>query len=324
MISDMLAEHPDILTMSEFFIGLGMKALRPQPMSGGKFWNYLSTQSAAYNCMMKQGILVDETLYDFEAKDARYVPENIPPIMVVALPHLTENHHELFDELGTEIRGLPKAPAATQYERLFDILGEKLNRSTVVERSGGSLMLTPKLLELFPDAKIVHVYRDGRDTAMSMSKHYNFQFFVGLCMQAKSRGTDPFKDLESPKVSAAKIWLQNLAFSFVDAKKMAQIPTLSDFGWYWSESIALGNRLLSRLPEERVLQLKFEDVQDSPREELEKLLHFVNPDLESGDWLDKVSGIPRPARSKFSNLDSDELKSLQTACKEGLDILGYS
>ena len=48
----------------------------------------------------------------------------------------------------------------------------------MVERSGMSLSNVPWLRETFPDAKFVHLFRHGPDTAVSMSEHTAFRLMM--------------------------------------------------------------------------------------------------------------------------------------------------
>jgi hypothetical protein len=50
--------------------------------------------------------------------------------------------------------------------------------TVAVERSGMSLSSVSWLREMFPDAKFVHLFRHGPDTAVSMSEHTGFRLMV--------------------------------------------------------------------------------------------------------------------------------------------------
>jgi len=58
----------------------------------------------------------------------------------------------------------------TAFQQFFDRLAALLGRHVVVERSGGSLPVTGLLRRHFPDARFVHMCRDGPDCALSMSR----------------------------------------------------------------------------------------------------------------------------------------------------------
>ena len=324
MISELLNRHPQVLSLSEFFVPLGPAAFAARRPDGARMWNVYSRQSPALHAMLKDGRVVDEMLYPLEAAGARYRAADIPPIMMVTLPHLTGEPEALFDALEPFVRSQPRMPLAAHYQALFDHLMAKFDRRVWAERSGGSLMLAAKLLHLFPDARVIHVYRDGRDTAMSMAHHHNFRVLVGAIKACRRVGIDGFRDFPLPEGRRLDVWVQRLVFPLLDIRKLAdETVTLADLGDFWSRLILLGQQVLGGLPPDRLLNLRFEEVQQSPRETLGRMIRFIDPSLEDEAWLDAVAKVPRPARSKFTTLPPDEQRAVTDACAPGLAALGY-
>jgi hypothetical protein len=324
MISNMLARHPKILSLSEFFVPLGAAAFARKTPSGPQLWTMLNRQTPALHMMLKDGIVVDEGLYRFDSPGARFAPGNIPPIMCVTLPHLTEEHEALYDELEALVKTHPRRPLAEQYRSLFETLAKKYRREVWIERSGGSLMLAATLLKLFPDAKIVHVFRDGRDTALSMSQHHNFRLLLALIRKMKSLGIDVPKSWIKPDIGPLRLWLETLLLRFLDVERMKgqQFP-LADYGKLWNEMILAGCSVLQAVPRDRLLAVRFEDVQQDPRGRLSELIRFIHPEFEDSGWLDEACGMLRPARSKYGDLPESERIALTAACEPGLTLLGY-
>lgn len=322
MVSEMLNLHPAVLSLSEFFVVLGPGAFARKNATGAQMWNLYSRQSAPLHAMLKDGEVVDENLYPLGAPGARYVAGDLPPILSVTLPHIEPRAEALFDELGPVIRARPAAPLAEQYRFLFAYLGNKYGRKVWVERSGGSLMHAAKLLAHFPDARVIHVYRDGRDTAMSMAKHHNFRVLIAAMRKAK---VDSRKLFLQTRTTRWDYWMQEVGFRFMDARKMIEEARLglADFGTLWNDMVVIGDEVLSKLPPDRLLNLKFEDVQRSPREKLRELIRFIDPSLEDEAWLEKVAAIPKPARSRFTTLPEKEQAAVTQACEPGLRLLGY-
>lgn len=322
MVSEMLSLHPGILSVSEFFMVLGPQAFAWRNPSGERMWRLYSRQSAALHSMLKDGEVVDENLYPLGQPGSRYEAGNLPPILSVTLPHLSPTPDALFDELAPVIRSRPRAPLAEQYRFLFEYLGNKFGRKVWVERSGGSLMHAAKLLAQFPDARVVHVYRDGRDTAMSMSNHHHFRVLIAAMRQGK---VDRRKLFLETRKSPWKCWVHEMIFRLLDVRRMTDRARLglADFGKLWSDMVVIGDEVLSKLPSDRLLNLKFEDLQSSPREKLRELIRFVDPSLDDEGWLDAASAIPKPARSKFLTLPEEDRAALTRACEPGLKLLGY-
>ncbi len=324
MISDLLNRHPRVLSLSEFFVPLGQDGFAWNRPDGERMWRTLTRQSPGLHAMLKDGELVDECLYRHDAPGARYRPETMPPIMAVTLPHLSDKPEALLDELEPLIRARPHMPLGNHYRALFDDLAGKLGKSVWVERSGGTLMHAAKLIRMFPEARVIHVYRDGRDTAMSMSRHHNFKVLVGAILRCRRLGIDVRRSFRATRGRPLDVVLQNLTFRLLDSKKTAALPRLEDFGAFWSDLITVGLECFADLPKHQLLNVRFEDVQAAPREQLRSLIRFIAPSLEDEAWLNEVSAIPRPARSRFRDLPDAQQAALTKACAPGLEKLGYA
>jgi len=324
MISEILARHPKILSLSEFFVPLGWAAFARATPSGPQMWKILSRQTPSLHMMLEDGIIVDEALYPFDKPGARFTPGNVPPIMCVSLPHLTDDYEALYDELETLVQARPRCRLAEQYRFLFATLASKYRRDVCVERSGGSLMIAATLLKLFPQAKVIHVFRDGRDTALSMSRHYNFRIMLALILKLKTLGIDVPKTWRKPLIGPQRLWLEQLLSRFLDMERMKQqVFPVAEYGKLWNQMILTGCDIFAELAEDRVLSVKFEEVQQNPRQQLAELIRFIHPELEDSDWLDEVGNIPRPTPSKYLTLPMPERIALTGACAPALTRLGY-
>ncbi|WP_434620577.1 sulfotransferase [Azospirillum sp. B2RO_4] len=324
MLSDLLNRHRDILSLSEFFVPLGQEAFIWKNPDGARFWRLLSEQGPAMRATLRAGRVVDEALYPYDKPGQRFTAQTMPPVMAVSLPHLTPDYEALYDQLAAEVPSWPRRPLADQYRAFFEHLRGRFGRRVWIERSGGSLMLAAKLLRLFPDARVIHVFRDGRDTAMSMAQHHNFRVLAGLSLACRRVGLNPWARALSPTVGHAEALGYRLMLRLLDTGRLDRegLP-LAEFGRLWSQLIETGDAVLRTLPPDRLLTVRIEDLQNSPRDELRRLIRFVDPSLEDEGWLDAVSPIPRPAKPRFTGLPPDQLRALTDACAPGLDLLGY-
>ena len=323
MISDVLNRHPQVLSLSEVFSTLGPRALFRKRLNGKAMWELCSRQSPALRVMLSADKIVSEILYPFDAPQARFSPQNVPPILCTTLPHLTPGFESLYDELEPVVRARPKENLADQYLFLFEWLCERFGRQVWIERSGGSLLSVPRLRRLFPEARVVHVHRDGRDTALSMSQHPAFKIMLATIDKLQRMGLKPLETVtEAGPVSSA---FALLFLMFANPEKMArQEFDLRAYGDLWSRMILRGQRLLASLPAERFLALSYEDVLNRPREKLKELIEFIDPSLTDGAWLDEAALIPRPNPSKYLSLGPETQGRLTRACAPGLEALGYA
>lgn len=323
MLSNMVRQHPDLLSVSEFFASLSSRAFRGGRMSGAAMAERLGTLSPGGRALLGNGLLVDEFLYPLGPR-ARYRPEEVPPILCATLPHLTDAHEPLWDELAAALRTRGAAMPAEHYRFVFDWLAARFGRRVWLERSGASLLFVPTLARLYPDARFVHVYRDGRDTALSMQRHHFFRLRVQSAELLRGLGLDPFAAFNLPGTSPWMPLLEQLRFRFFDAERYRrmEIP-LAAFGRFWSAMIERGLADLAALPPDRVLSLRYEAVLQAPVEELRRFIRFVGPEFESDAWLAEVATMPQARPSAWQRLAPAELASLAAACEPGQRLLGY-
>lgn len=323
MVSDVLNRHPRILSLSEFFSFVGLKAFLRRRVDGAYMWRLYSRQQNRCRLMLRGRY--EELLYPVDAPDARFSQDDVPPILCAALPHLTEGYEALYDELGPAVRGLPKQSPADHFRRHFEWLGERFNRRVWAERSGGSLLFASRLLRQFPEARVIHVYRDGRETALSMSNHYLFRLIVATMRAFRTMGIDMVELMAKGRHwDRLSPWLEPFVSAFFRPERLPYDKlTLADFGAFWSGMVERGQRIFSQLPPERLLTLQFEEAQANPEEQFRRLIRFISPELEDEAWLREASAIPRPTRSRFAKLQPADQDAVARACHPGLELLGY-
>ncbi len=323
MVSNLLNRHPRVLSLSEFISYIGIRSLSRHRPTGDWMWDRYSRQQHRTRLML-QG-RYEELLYPLDAPSARFSQDDVPPILCATLPHLTERYEELFDELGPVVRGQRRQSPPDHLRYLFEWLCQRFGCCTWAERSGGSLLFASRLLFEFPEARVIHVYRDGRETAISMSRHYLFRLIAANMLAMRSYGFNAMKSLARGRYwERLSFRLEPLARVVLNPKRLPYDKlTLPYFGTLWSAMIERGERMLGRLPSDRMLNVRFEDVQADPDGQNRRLIRFIDPSLEDEAWLREVSSIPRPTPSKFERLEPDEQAALTEACRPGLERLGY-
>lgn len=324
MLSDIVRLHPRLLSVSEFFAALAAGDVRDRQVSGEGAYRRLNTTRPAARAFLSSGLSVDEYTYPL-GPNSRYTPENVPPIMGTTLPHLTEDHEELWDELAPHLRERGRDSLMRHYRFVFEWLASRFGKELWLERSGGSLLLVRALSRHFPDARFVHIFRDGRDTAISMRGHHAFRAMALAALGTRKLGLDPFNAFNWPPTSPWVPPVARLQFRFFSAERYLKARIgLPAFGWFWSNMIERGTRYLEELPPARVLSLRFESMLESPREEITRFIEFVGPGFADAAWLKKASGLPRPKPPRWTALSPDDHIALAEACAPGQAILGYS
>ena len=154
MLSNMLRLNPGILSLSEFF-----SLLMPDPFPAGDldaaaYWRLLSEPWVFFRHLYRLGLRVPEFLYVPGPGSRFTAATGIPPILVTALPHLSEDPEGLYDDVEAFAAGLTPASAAAQHRRLIGWLCDRLGARAWVERSGSSLLYISQLADLFPRRQV--------------------------------------------------------------------------------------------------------------------------------------------------------------------------
>lgn len=324
MLSDVIVRHPRIASLSEFFTlvaDLGGRIAETFPdgeIDGAAVHAIVAGAHPKQTLMHRHDVAMSEVLY---RPSARFGAE-VPAIMQTTLPHLSAEPERLFDELTAFLMAQPRATIGQHYTQLFGWLAERMGKQRWVERSGGSLRIVKRLIETFPNARFVHIVRDGRTTAMSMSKHYGFRMALIALQLTEMLGCDPFE-------SADRSWLADVpdelapflpeAFD-ADAFRRYDTP-LPLCGHYWSGEIIEGLKALSIVPADRVLTLRYEDFHAKPKAAIGRLVEFVDPAPLDTAWIDQVATLVRSARMSVDALDGAERDALEDACAPGFAAL---
>ena len=319
----MVRRNPQILSVSEFFAYLGPGAIRAARVTGEAAFRRLNTPTPALRAFLENASF-GEFLYPLD-KSGRYGIGDLPPIMCTTLPHVTDDHERLWDELGPQLRARGRHRLTDHYRFVLDWLRTRFNRRVWVERTGGTLPMAPVLARWFPDARFVHIHRDGRDTAISMYNHPGFRAMAISSLALRKVGLNPFSHLNwrgsSPWVHIVARIHARLASPQRFLER--EIP-LESFGWVWSGMIESGTGFLDTLAPGRVLSMRFETLLKSPKEEITRFAEFVGPGLSDVKWLEALKTLPRRKTPSWTRLSEERQVRLALACAPGQRILGYA
>ena len=325
MLSDIMNSHPNILSVSEFFTLHSIALFSRWRVSGSGMWRILTRQPQLVRYLLREDY--EELLYPFDDPDSRFTRKNVPPILCVTLPHISDDYEKLFDDMEPIVRSFPRQSSANHCRSLFEWLCERFDRKVWVERSGGSSMYASRLMYRFPEAKIINMYRDGRETAISMFHHHPFRGIAVYILALQERGYDPLK----VEANRSELW-DSMALRLQPLKYLSRFPipmpadqlTVKHFGELWSQMVEISQNFLQHYPSERILNVRFEDFQQNAEQEVRRIFRFISPDLDNEHWVREAAKIPRATQSKFERLGPEERAILTEACRPGLERLGYS
>ncbi|MGW0534885.1 sulfotransferase [Streptomyces sp. NPDC003032] len=322
-LSRILNTHPDVLSLNEYLASVGDAAFPDGPLSGAEFWETLFRPTPYFASMIRSGLLMPEFLYT--RRPGRYTARTtgIPALSLMVLPHLTDDPDGLLDEIRTAVVDWPDRTAAAHHEALFELLGARFGRTAVVERSGYSTGWAPGLRAAFPYAKFVHLFRDGPDCALSMSRHPGYRMITLMREIRERTGVDSHAELSGDQLAALPADLAPLlGDSFDPALVRDREFPLRRFGDLWSELVIQGVRFLDSLPSDQRMTLAYEDLLDAPRQELGRLAAFVGVD-PSPAWLDGACAQLDDSRrgSAQRQLTATDLDGLRKSCAAGTRAL---
>ena len=324
MLSNMLRAHPDILSLSEFMVAIAdfggrtSRAFPGIPIDARELWAILGGCHPRQTIMVRHGCEVEEMIYPLRPGSRFDRTTGVPAVMFAALPHLTENPDALFEELRSFVMQLDPALPAIQYQRVFEWLRRRFRKRVWVERSGGSVRGVSRLAQAFPDARFIHMIRDGRDCALSMSRQLAFRLHAVTAIQAAALGCDPFECTQRRGAWKLPRKLRKLLPEHFDAETLRTLrlpPAL--FGWHWSREIGRGEAALAALSRERVLTVHFEDLLQEPARWLRRMIEFIDPSLVDEQWMRDAASLAGSPRSSWRRLPAVERTLLEWSCIPG-------
>lgn len=327
LLSTMLRDHPEVVSISELFsfvTDFGMRIERAfpnHPVTGEEFWAILAEPQPRQSLVLANGLQMPEVTYPWER--GRYTAaDGLPPILQALIPHLDPCAPDLlFDALEGQVTARPSGPVGHHYRAFFDDLADRFGKRTWVERSGGSLRLAERLLDTFDEAAIIHLVRDGRDTALSMSRHIGFRMALMCGLQAEFLGVDPFESDDRTEEDDLTEELAAVLPERFDAAAFADLdlpPGLC--GHYWSGEIVAGLAALERVPTDRVLTIRYEDLLATPYETAEIVGRFVAGE-PCPAWVERAAGRVESRPPRWPLLPAKDRNELTMACRPGFEAL---
>jgi hypothetical protein len=360
LLSSIVRLHPAVLSISELFSGLRDHDLTEREIEGAEFWDMLRTPCKTDIAVLRCQVKPDEMLYP--AFDPRLGANRfswrtgLPPIMQVCIPHLTEFPDSMYEALEAVAIGQPRRLLSEHLWWLFSMFAAGRQPMVVVERSGGSLSYAGSLLKLFPQAKLVHLFRDGRECALSMSQHGRFRFAMIRAILSARYGYDPYladtpsdppsgtpshtfsgtpshtpsgtpshtfsggrRDVAGSSGSDNGYELSDLFPERITPLSYDQFEVpLRRYGAMWSKMVVEGLGAIADWP--RVLTLDYAELVANPAGSIGTLLEFL--ELARSAALEKrMASIVRPGINVRNDVGERQWSELTQSCRVGMNRL---
>jgi hypothetical protein len=322
LLSRMLGTSPSLLSIFEFFTGLDHgRRFAEGPVEGAELAALLAQDQPVVTMALRRGYSAPEIVYPFGAPGARYgMDDELPWLLVTALSRMSDDPDAWLDATLAFARARPAAPLRDHYRALFAFWAERAGRSAWIERSGSSIEYVGDLHALFPEARFLHIHRDGPETALSMREHHLYRlaisFLFDLPPEAGTGHAGTNAEMAALDAGPAG------AADPITARLEQELP-VEAYGRYWSRQIEAGLPALARVPAARRHAIRFEDLVARPEATLAEVADFL--ELAGGAWVREgaalVKGSP-PARAP--GLPEAERARLAEACASAMRQLGRS
>ncbi len=319
LLSRMLSMNEEVLNVFELFSGIDQFfRFERREVTGKELAEQLRLDHPMLTMVMKRGGEVPEVVYPFDDPNSRHVlGDPVPWALAIAIPRISEDPDALFDEMIEYVESVPKRTLSAHYRAIFDWLTERADKPAWIERSGTSIDYLADLVEFFPDARFVHIHRDGHESALSMREYAPLRVAVAVMNGLAGEIEYSHEGLER---------LEREDGAAIDRLLATESP-IELYGKYWSEQITNGNRARQSLPREKFLDVRFEDLVLQPREVLTRISDFLElPSVDTSGqepWIERAAALSRGMpRLRAPNLSHDERGRLEQACADAMKILG--
>jgi hypothetical protein len=216
--------------------------------------------------------------------------------------------HRRFDQLGIDAAELDRLletfagrPYTEFVSSLFDRFAAQHGKRLAGDKSPGYVRSIPVLHRLWPDARFVHLIRDGRDVCLS-----------AISWKKADRVFRDHATWPNEPITTAALW--------------------------WERSVRLGREAATALPQGLYVEVRYEDVVADPEAECRRVCEFLELDFDDAmlnfhlgrtrstpglttkrRWLPPTPGL----RDWRIDMGEDDVARFEAAAGELLDELGY-
>lgn len=320
LVSDILDLHPEVLSISEFLLGLLAAGLqhRDQKISAADFCHILHSANPSRVTLVRIGIKLPENRYPFSQNGMRFTENDPVPFPLYSmLPRLTNDPDALFCDIVDYVLLEDGQTAGQHLDAVLQALQHSCTGKVIVERSGGTLALHARIRDLLPHARPIVLLRDGTETALSMRNHNFFKHFMLRMVMQSQLGYDPYQSRERAGVAQLhQQFIDNLPENITAAHFERLDLPLRVYGELWSNAIRLGVPLLSQT-------LPWFDYKELCKEP-ERFLRLLSVQLGVSpwpEWIEKSKQLIAPPRDAVTHLSEMDRMELRDACRPGSKLL---
>lgn len=215
----------------------------------------------------------------------------------------------------------------------FDKIRVKYDSQIVIEKTCANTLRIPFVDKVLPEAKYINIIRDGIDATGSAKLRWKSK--VDIKYIFKKVQYVPLVDL--PFYATRYIWSRMYKF-FSKQKRLAFWgPIFNDIddilkehsldevcAIQWQRCVEASEEILSTMPEDKVLHLRYENFVTKPFEELSRIVNFLGIEVSDIELQCSVQNVSSKSLGKGRMaLGNDKCQELELLIGDTLKRLGY-
>ncbi|XWN32592.1 MAG: sulfotransferase [Devosia sp.] len=340
LLTRMLQRHSELCSISEYWTCLYMRSYGNPTISGATYWKILSDVPHWYTTLIDKSRAADSVPSEFiyDETRGRYNLRNCPPLLTMTLPALFDRPDDVFTELSAIIPAWPKRPISEHSRHLFTWLCDRTGRPTWIERSGFSYWYLPDLMTGFPDAKYVHLIRDGREVVLSMMGMRLFDPVVraswmmsifkgnrvrrGIYFSYRNLGRRLL--LRTAQLDRTLTRQHRRARPYSVPDRLDAVRRAKAYAVFWANTTELALEALEAVAPEARHSVRYESLVDDPRSVSGALVDFLRPGADHSAWIDDVAAMPSRRQGRWPTIDPEVADAIETIVAPMNRQLGYS
>ncbi|MGH0034790.1 MAG: sulfotransferase family protein [Myxococcota bacterium] len=204
--------------------------------------------------------------------------------------------------LRPALESLPRRDLASIMDLFYGALARANGASLWGDKTPDYGLCMGLLQRMWPDAKFLHIVRDGRDVALSMSQVLSFQLQVawGVCYW--------------PSIA----WERAYAARLDEARRARPA---GEFFELWRRRLLRIRDEAGRLPPSQYMEIEYDGLLADPRATLDRISSFLGLPVQAG-WIDTAAGQVRSG-DRRKNADDPRYRALGEEHGETLRTLGF-
>ena len=215
----------------------------------------------------------------------------------------------------------------------FNFIHKKYNADFLIEKTCANSLRVPFVDKVVPDAKYIFIYRDGIDVTGSAKKRWTAKLDISYILR-KARFI-PITDL--PIYTARYLFARFFRFFSKEGRLAFWGPAIDDMdtilqkyslnevcALQWQRCVDKAEDAFSKMSDDKVIRLRYEDFVCQPENELNRILKFIGKDIEAEKVVNAVKNVSDRSIGKGRKALGDrETSNIEALVKDTLKRYDY-